>query len=183
MLDSNQKLATMTEDLAITAKNLNGLRKSSAAESKVKDAQIKIADDLLFEANEKLAATNRKLLQINEELVFAYGQVKINERLQRDFINIAAHELKTPLQPILGALDMLESGDIERKEGLAIITRNAKRAERLANDILNVARIENSSLRLSKEQFNIHTLVADATDGQRLIIDTEGKTLKLSLTI
>ena len=112
--------------------------------------------------------------------MLAYAQVKINERLQHDFINIAAHELKTPLQPILGALEMLESGEMDMKEGLFIIARNAKRAERLANDVLSVARIENSSLSLNKEHFNIHTLVVDAIDEQRPIIDIEGKTLKIS---
>jgi signal transduction histidine kinase len=168
LLDSNQKMATMTEYLAIAIKNLAFLKKSSEAVWEGKDAQIKIADDLLFESHEKLAVTTRKLLEVNKEHVSAYTQIKINERLQRDFINIAAHELKTSLQPILGALDMLESGELDGKEGLVIIARNAKRSERLANDILNVARIENSSLSLRKEQFN------------KLIIDTDGKTLKIS---
>jgi hypothetical protein len=180
LLDSNRKLARMTEDLSIAIKDLAALKKPSEAELEGKDAQIKIADDLLFESNKKLAAANRKLLKVNKELVLAYARVKINERLQRDFINIAAHELRTPLQPILGALEMLEFGEIDRKEGFVIIARNAKRAERLANDILSVARIENSSLTLRKEQFNIHTLVADAIDEHRPIIDVEGKTLKIS---
>jgi signal transduction histidine kinase len=181
LLESNQKLLTSNKDLAAALKNLAALKKSSKAELEGKDAQIKIADDLLFESNEKLAAANRKLLEVNKELALAYAQLKVNERMQRDFINIAAHELRTPIQPILGAVDLLESGEIESNEGLDIISRNARRAERLAADILNVARIENNLLSLDKSQFNIHSTIMDTVDEQRIIIDREGKgeTLKI----
>jgi hypothetical protein len=89
LLDSNQKLATITEDTAIVIKDLATLKESSELELKAKDAQIGVADDLLFEANEKLVAASRKLREINKELVLAYAQVKINERLQRTIINRA----------------------------------------------------------------------------------------------
>jgi signal transduction histidine kinase len=69
--------------------------------------------------------------------------------MQREFINIAAHELRTPIQPILGASELMkfefEKGGSEKvevtKEDIEIIIRNASRLERLSSDILELARI------------------------------------------
>jgi two-component system sensor histidine kinase VicK len=77
--------------------------------------------------------------------------------MQKEFINIAAHELRTPIQPILGLSQVLEL-DIDNKERTQIvetISRNAKRLLRLSEDLLDVARIDSQSLQLRKEEFNI----------------------------
>jgi len=77
--------------------------------------------------------------------------------MQKEFINIAAHELRTPIQPILGLSQVLEL-DINNKERTQIvetISRNAKRLLRLSEDLLDVARIDSQSLQLRKEEFNI----------------------------
>ena len=91
------------------------------------------------------------------------------DRLQREFINIAAHELRTPVQPILGISDLLsyriEEKNEERgvwlaEEELKIVLRNAKRLERLSSDILDIARIESGNLKLSLEEFDLTEVVA-----------------------
>jgi signal transduction histidine kinase len=77
--------------------------------------------------------------------------------MQKEFINIAAHELRTPIQPILGLSQVLEL-DINNKERTQIvetISRNAKRLLRLSEDLLDVARIDSQSLQWRKEEFNI----------------------------
>lgn len=111
----------------------------------------------------------------------SYDQLEAYEKMQRDFINIAAHELRTPMQPILGALEMLKSNEIEREEALDLIARNAKRAERLATVILDVSRLENNSFRLNRSDLDLHATVADAVDEQRLIIEKEGKARSLKI--
>jgi signal transduction histidine kinase len=98
--------------------------------------------------------------QLNEEL-------KNNEKMQKEFINIAAHELRTPVQPILGMAELLELGfeggqsktEITRDE-IDIILRNAKRLERLSSDVLETARIESQSLRLNKQLFSLHEVIS-----------------------
>jgi nitrogen-specific signal transduction histidine kinase len=94
---------------------------------------------------------------VNEEL-------KRTETMQREFINIAAHELKTPIQPILGLTEVLRSQikDVRQKELLEVAIRNAKRLQRLTNDILDVTRIEGKSLELNKEDFNLNDIVINA---------------------
>ena len=72
--------------------------------------------------------------------------------MQREFINVAAHELRTPIQPILGLADVLRSEikDKEQVELLDVILRNVKRFQRLSQDILDVTMIESRSLKLNK---------------------------------
>jgi signal transduction histidine kinase len=87
--------------------------------------------------------------------------------MQKEFINIAAHELRTPIMPILGEAEYIEHQFNHRNkvevenEQIALIIRNAKRLERLASDILDVSKIESQSLRLNKEQFNLNHVLSD----------------------
>ncbi len=76
-----------------------------------------------------------------------------------------AHELRTPVQPILGLSDVLLSkkGDIEQYKGLLdTIKRSANRLRRLTEDILDVTRIESHSLCLKEEQFNVDDVITNA---------------------
>src|SRR5918996_801691 len=96
-----------------------------------------------------------------------YEELKSNEKMQKEFINIAAHELRTPVQPILGMAELLELSfeggqsktEITRDE-IDIILRNAKRLERLSSDVLETARIESQSLRLNKQLFSLHEVIS-----------------------
>ena len=91
-----------------------------------------------------------------------YEQLKVNDKMQKEFINVAAHELRTPIQPILGLSEVLLSreGNIEEyKEFLRVISRNAKRLQRLTEDILDVTKIESQSLKLNKQTFNLRNVI------------------------
>ena len=104
----------------------------------------------------------RELDKANKELVSAYKQLKIHNKTQREFIDIAAHELRTPLQPIIGIMNIIRSKvtDSEQQELFDIVIRNAKRLQRLAEDILDVTRIEGRTLDIKKEIFDINDTVA-----------------------
>src|SRR5215831_9627732 len=93
-----------------------------------------------------------------------YEQLKYQDIMQKEFINIAAHELKTPIQPILGLTEVLRSQtkDVKQQELLEITIRNAKRLQRLSNDILDVTKIEGRSLELNKEDFNLNDVIINA---------------------
>jgi two-component system, OmpR family, sensor histidine kinase VicK len=90
-----------------------------------------------------------------------YEQLKAYNIMQRDFINIAAHELRTPIQPILGLSQVVSPrvGEEER-EHMRVIIRNAKRLQRLTENILDVTKIDNHSLKLQKERFNLIDLIS-----------------------
>jgi signal transduction histidine kinase len=85
------------------------------------------------------------------------------EQMQRDFINIAAHELRTPVQPILGLTQVAlsKAKDESQRESLEVVVRNAKRLNRLVENILDIARIENQPLKLQKERFDLNDIVLD----------------------
>lgn len=79
--------------------------------------------------------------------------------MQTEFINIAAHELRTPIMPILLNVELLEEEVGKENPQIKIIIRNAKRLQRLTENILSVTRLESKSLALKKEVFNINELV------------------------
>jgi two-component system, OmpR family, sensor histidine kinase VicK len=94
-----------------------------------------------------------------------YQQLKIHDKIQQEFINVAAHELRTPIQPILGLADILRSKQTDggrEAEYLDVIIRNAKRLQRLTENILDITRIESRSLDLKQELFNLNEMILSA---------------------
>jgi two-component system sensor histidine kinase VicK len=107
-----------------------------------------------------------------------YEQLKIHDRMQKEFINVAAHELRSPIQPILGLSEVLKSkeGNIkEYNELIDVINRNAKRLRQLTEDILDVARIEGKLLNLRKSRFDLKELILNTIADHRSQIIREGK--------
>src|SRR5215472_539438 len=112
-----------------------------------------------------------------------YQKLRESEKVKDDFVNIAAHELRTPIQPILGLADILRSKETdggERAEYLDVIIRNAKRLQRLTEDILDITRIESKSLDLKKESFNLSEMILSAiVDSNNQIAKEHKDNLKL----
>jgi signal transduction histidine kinase len=106
---------------------------------------------------------NVRLRESNEMLTIQYEKVKASEKMKEEFINIAAHELRTPIQPILGLTDIIYSKvkDEDLHELLEIIIRNAKRLQRLTNNLLDITKIESQSLLLKKEKFNLNIMISE----------------------
>src|SRR5215467_4072549 len=114
-----------------------------------------------------------------------YQKLKESERLKDDFVNIAAHELRTPIQPILGLTQIVRSRikDSREQQLLDTVLRNAKRLQRLTQDILDVSRIESKSLDLKKELFNLNEMILNVIgDYDRVIKEDQDTNLKLEFT-
>ena len=117
----------------------------------------------------ELKNTNISLMKSNELLEEANEQLKVHDKMQKEFINIAAHELRTPIMPILGEVEIIEE-DLDPKtktvkveeEQIQLIIRNAKRLDRLASDILDVTKIESNSLKLEKVYFNLNDVLSNS---------------------
>ena len=121
---------------------------------------------------EDLNQSNQQLLQTIEKLKTE------NTKLQL-FINIAAHELRTPIMPIVGYSEMLQEDIGDRKEIRGIIY-NAKRLDQLAGNILEGAKIENQTLQLDYGQFNLKDILTDIIDDyNNLLTIKESKDVKL----
>ena len=117
---------------------------------------------------------------------------------QQEFINIAAHELRTPIQPILGLSDVLlqsnifldsgesksksksKNNEINLKEMIQIIARNARRLQRLTEDILDITKIEGKNLKLNKQSFNLSKVIREIEQDYNAEIRDSNRNLILS---
>jgi signal transduction histidine kinase len=99
------------------------------------------------------ASLNNEVKRRTKDLESANEQLKVHDNMQREFINVAAHELRTYIQPILGLSDILRSKimDEQLRRLVDVISRNAKSLQSLTEDILDVARIESHSVKLKKK--------------------------------
>ena len=124
----------------------------------------------------ELKMANDSLAESNQQLALANNQLKVHDKMQEEFINIAAHELRTPIQPILGLTQVIrsDSKDAKQCELLDITIRNAMRLKQLTEDILDVTRIETRSLRLNLENFNLNQVISDVVDDYRIEIQRSG---------
>ena len=124
----------------------------------------------------------KKQNQLTKQLEKANEELKYRDQLKDEFINVAAHELKTPIQPILGLCELLrdrKTDIVKDEEILDVIIRNSKRLMKLAEDILNVARIESGSFFLNKERFDICELISEVmNDIEEKIVENK-KNIKL----
>ena len=110
---------------------------------------------------------------------------------QKEFINVAAHELRNPIQPILGLSDILQRSDMfldsdkkdktkQEKEMVDVIARNARRLQRLTEDILDVTRIEGRTLRLNKQNFVLVKIMREMVEDYITDIRNSGKNIFIS---
>jgi signal transduction histidine kinase len=109
---------------------------------------------------------------LNEELKKAY-------KMQKEFISIASHELRTPTQAILGMSGLLQYYPEKKDELIEIIQRNAKRLQTLTENILDLTRIESQTFQLEKERFNIYELLSDVIKDFTERIKSDNKNVRL----
>jgi signal transduction histidine kinase len=135
----------------------------------------------LKKSNKQMASYSSKWLQ----------HMKINSNMQKEFINVAAHELRAPIQPILGLAEVLRDKkqqhdnriqeQMESKEDLLnVIIRNAKRLRLLTENILDITKIENNSMELNKEEFILSRIVLETfTDFVNQLSNEQKESVKL----
>lgn len=114
-----------------------------------------------------------------------YEQLKAHDEMQKEFINMAAHELRTPIQPILILSDQIERSLLHQKgiesrqlqKYLSIINRNAKRLQKLTNDILDIAKIESHRLKLDVMEFDLLKTVSNTIRDAMIEIEKKEKNI------
>jgi signal transduction histidine kinase/CheY-like chemotaxis protein len=108
--------------------------------------------------NEQVVFSHIAAFEMIWKLTGALQKVTNNDKVKEDFVNICAHELRSPIQPILGLSILVKNKitDANQREILDVIIRNAKRLKRLADDLLEVTKIESNLIKLDKEKFNLN---------------------------
>src|ERR671915_678527 len=117
--------------------------------------------------NAKLKEANKNLIEREEVIRSQYEKLKESDRMKDEFVNIAAHELRTPIQPILGLSEIIRPKvNAEDREYVDVIVTNAKRLHRLTEEILDVTKIESHSLKLKKEEFNLKDVIENCINDE-----------------
>jgi signal transduction histidine kinase len=115
--------------------------------------------------NAKLKKANRDLIEREEIIRNQYERLKESDRMKDEFVNIAAHELRTPIQPILGLSEIIRPKvNTEDRLYVDVIVRNAKRLQRLTEEILDVTKIESQSLKLKKDELNLKDVILNCVN-------------------
>jgi len=128
--------------------------------------------------------SKRDIEKANEEL-------KLKEQLKNEFIAVASHELRTPIQPLLGYALLAKRGKVTQEAAWDGVLREARRLQQLANDILDVSRIESGGIAYNMERVRIHDLIASVATSEKanlakdvtldFMIDELGKELEIEL--
>lgn len=144
---------------------------------------------------EELKKSNRQLANLYKQVIATNKQMKTSSNMQKEFINVAAHELRAPIQPILGLAEVLRQQNqqpvnkedqmySENNELLNVIIRNARRLQQLTENILDVTKIENNSMELNKEEFILSKAVLESfTDFTNQLSKEQKENVKLIVAL
>jgi signal transduction histidine kinase len=155
-------------------------RKESLVIEVKNDLKERFSESMGFGTYSNSAATVASYVSIFESF-WSYSDVveklKRSEELQKGFVQVAAHELRTPIQPIIGLASFLMENkpkdENEFQNIIKIIDRNAKKLIQLTNDILDVTKIETNNLILNEELFNLMDMIHDIIQDYNDQIDNE----------
>jgi signal transduction histidine kinase len=155
-------------------------------ESRIHESQAAITNEPSEELNRQLKATVVHLRESINHLNKVNKDLNTKYNNQREFVSLAAHELRCPIMPILGILELLEyefetdKKEIKlQKEQFERLVRNTRRLERLASEILDITKIDDQSLRLNKEYFSLKDTVLDLIQDHRRQLEKSNASMKL----
>lgn len=124
-----------------------------------------------------------KEIELNEKITALLEEIKRREGIERDFISMAAHELRAPIQPVLGLAQILQSkknvDTKEQEELLSVIIRNARRLYILTENLLDLAKIESKTLNLQKETFSLPGMIFDAISDMKSQLSSHQVTVNI----
>jgi signal transduction histidine kinase len=128
-------------------------------------------EEVVSQRTADLTKTNNFLLAANERL-------KVHDQMQKEFLNIASHEMKTPTQTILLHSNLLSINPNLGHDSIEAIIRNAMRLQKLVNDILDITRIESKSLKLNKERLNLNEIIVPILEEHSSQLDSGKLTIQ-----
>jgi two-component system, OmpR family, sensor histidine kinase VicK len=161
-------------------------RKASLAIEKVDDSSERFTEAVGLSSYSTSQPTVISYISIFENFwnqLELYRKLKQHDKMQQEFINIAAHELRTPAQSILGYAELAKTDPQHLdKQTLSFIDgmyRNAYRIQKLTKDVLDVTRIESNTLRLNNTKFDLKEVILDAIEDTKLVLLPESNQVKL----
>lgn len=115
--------------------------------------------NFIFDTIWRQADLYESLREANKNLIYSYQKLEEHDAMEKEFINLAAHELRTPSQSIIGYSEMLKDLPERNKQYEEAISRNAERLYSLVSNMLSIARIESQTMRLNKTIFDLNVKI------------------------
>ena len=115
----------------------------------------------IYSSNKSIASTYSLIIESLWNQIEVYRKLEELDELKEEFVNIAAHELRTPVLPIILTAESLSDDAGADNAKIGIILRNAGRLNRLTNQILDISRLDSNTFKLKKESVDIMTVVKD----------------------
>ncbi len=154
------------------------------AKEELRLANTKLAERIRLQTAE-IEVKTRELTQeltakreIQEALLL---QAETTNRIKNEFLAVISHELRSPLNSILGWATMLKSGKLAPEmtaKAVDIIERNARSQNLLINDLLDISMIISDKIRLQISPLSPQTFVSQAIESLRPLVEEKGLTLK-----
>ncbi|HEY9486242.1 MAG TPA: ATP-binding protein [Nitrososphaeraceae archaeon] len=173
-----------TEEIEELAKQFDLMRFNIANSNIHLNELVKERTKKIENAISNIKEKEEALEESNKNLVLANEKLSLQSKIQRDFINITAHELRTPIVPIITLSELLYSKikkenqiqknpskeNEKKQEFLEVILRNCYRLYRLTEDVLDVTKIESQTLKMNKEIIPLNEIIENVVKDYREII-------------
>lgn len=152
---------------------------------------------------ERTGELNKKVVELNDartaalnlledmdraraELEGSYDKLREADKLKDEFMNIAAHELKTPLVPIMGYVNMMRDGSLgslsqEVKDSLEIIYRNVGRLRKLIEDILDISKLESGAMKFEMGNVRVEEIINNSVQDMQSYAGKKQLTIEAEL--
>lgn len=143
------------------------------------ETDFALANDLARRAAS--AIDNARLYELSQR---ERARVEAATRAKDELVSMVSHELKTPLNAILGWLRLMRGAafdDVKRQHASAVIERNAEALDRLVSDLLDISRIIAGRLRMKPSQVDLSDVVEMAVEAVRPAADAKGIRLEVEL--
>jgi two-component system sensor histidine kinase VicK len=129
----------------------------------------------IFDTLWRQADLHESLRGANKSLLDAYEKLKEHDAMEKEFVNLAAHELRTPSQSIIGYSEMLKALPSRNKQYEEAISRNAERLYSLVTNLLSIARIESKTMQLNKTNFDLNLKIENVIGDINQQVSSEKK--------
>jgi two-component system sensor histidine kinase VicK len=148
----------LKDDTKVNLENAIGLATYSNSQSTV------LSYVTIFESLWRQVDLTRELAKSKRDIESSNRRLRTRDKMMEEFVNVAAHELRTPLQPIISFNALARKEQIDKNEALKIIDKHAKKLDKLASDLLAVSRIESGSFHYNFERTAVKTFIADTVN-------------------
>jgi len=132
--------------------------------------------NFIFDTVWRQADLYESLKEANKNLLYSYEKLEEHDAMEKEFVNLAAHELRTPSQSIIGYSEMLRDSPERNKRYEEAILRNAERLHSLVTNMLSIARIESQTMKLNKTNLDLNTKIENViNDVSQIELEAEDK--------